>query len=374
VKDEAQPERERILCIRLSGLGDVVHALNALSVLRAARPEAFIAWAVEERFGGLLRAHPYLDELIAIPRTAWGRMLRNPLRWPALIAQRRALAARLATARWDASVDFQSSFKSSWLVRAAAAPVRIGFGGAVNRERNRRVQNRLVEVPSRGIHRIERDLALLGPLGVAPEYADAVLASEQDAGSFVRRVLADSLTGGPVVVIHPGTSAAAAFKRWPPERYAAVGDGLVRERGADVVVTCGPGEGELAGRLLGAMAERRVFVPPDGGLMGLVELLRRADLFIGSDTGPMHIASALKRPVVALFGPKDPVQTGPYGSRSVVVTADVDCRPCTRRRCRHVRCMLQIDAERVLAAALAVLDGGGQCAAERRSEGRSPNP
>ncbi|MHC4592309.1 MAG: glycosyltransferase family 9 protein, partial [Planctomycetota bacterium] len=110
-----------------------------------------------------------------------------------------------------------------------------------------------------------------------------------------------------------------------------------------------------------SMRERGAVAPCTGNLRQLAYLLSHADLFIGGDTGPMHIASALKVPVVALFGPKDPEQTGPYCSRSVVVTGKADCRPCTRRRCSHVRCMASIRADKVLHAALDVLDGGGEC-------------
>jgi len=354
----------RILCIRLSGLGDVVHALNALSLLREELPDAFIAWAVEERFADLLRGHPHVDELVTVPRKEWGRMAKNPLRWPALRRAGKAMAARVRGMSFDASVDFQSSLKSAWLVRVARAPLRIGFGGEVNRELNRLVQNRLVDVAAGGVHRCERDLALLGPLGIPARQARPALPANEEARRAVDDLLAGRLADGPVVVIHPGTSAFAAFKRWPAERYAAVAGRLAAERGADVVVTCGPDDRDLAERVLAGMRRPGTLVPPVAGLAGLIEVLRRADLFLGSDTGPMHLASALGVPVVALFGPKDPVQTGPYCSRSIVVTADVDCRPCTRRRCRNALCMQYIAVEHVLEAALKLLDGGGTCRAD----------
>lgn len=358
--------RARILCIRLSSLGDVVHSLNALSLLRRERPGAFIAWAVEERFAGLLRDHPQIDELMALPRGAWGRMLRNPLRWPALLAERRAVAARVRSMAFDVSLDFQSSFKSIFLVRAARARLRVGFGGKVNREFNRLAQNRLVEAAA-GIHRVERALALLAPLGIEGGWADAEFPPTSGAAPAVDRALEGLAGGGPLVVVHPGTSAFAAFKRWPPERYAAVADRLAAERGADIVLSSGPADRELAEDVAGRMARPVALTPPGTGLPELVELLRRTDLFIGSDTGPMHIASALKAPAVALFGPKDPEQTGPYCSRSLAVVGDAPCRPCTRRRCDDVICMTSITVEQVAAAAEAVLDGGGSCRCEERA-------
>ena len=354
----------RILCIRLSGLGDVVHSLNALSLLRAERPDAHITWIVEERFAGLLRDHPCIDELITVPRKVWARMLRNPFRWPGLSRELSRFARRLREARFDVSVDFQSSFKSAWLVRAAWAPVRIGFDRPISRELNWSVQNVRVRVPGRGVHRIERDIALLGPLGIRARVAEAVLPVAPAARRALLVALRGRLTGGPLVVMHPGTSRFAAFKRWDPARYARLADALIEARGADVIVSSGPEDRDMAEEVVRLMRRQPVEAPPTAGLDDLSALLARADLFIGSDTGPMHMAGALGVPVVSLFGPKDAVQTGPYTSRSIVVTADVACRPCTRRRCPHARCMSAIPVHRVVRAARDVLDGGGKCRAQ----------
>ncbi|MFO8008977.1 MAG: glycosyltransferase family 9 protein [Candidatus Brocadiia bacterium] len=354
----------RILCIRLSGMGDVIHALNALTLLRRERPDAHITWAVEERFAGLLRGHPHADEVVAIPRLRWAAMVRSPWRWKRLVGEMHAVWRRLREARFDVSVDFQSSLKSAWLVLAAGAPRRVGFGGPVSRELNHLFQNELVRAPTGGVHRIERDLALLAPLGVRTRYAEPVFPPPGEDGRALAATLQQRLGDGPTVLIHPGTSQFAAFKRWMPARYAQVADRLVEERGADIVVSYGPGEENLAREVVLLMRRPGCLAPPTRTLEELTSLLRRADLFIGSDTGPMHLASALGVPVVALFGPKDPVQTGPYCSRSLVVTGTVPCRPCTRRRCDDVRCMTTITTGRVLDAARRVLDGEGAVRAE----------
>ncbi len=357
----------RILCIRLSGLGDIVHAMNALTLLRRERPDAFIAWAVEERSADILREHPLLDRVIVVPRKSWSSMLRRPGRWKDLIADFADLWGDLRKLEFDASVDFQSSLKSAWIVLAAGAPLRVGFGPPVSRELNRHVQSTLVSCPAEGIHRIERDLALLAPLGIRTRFAPAELPTwrpEREAVDLFLRGLDGS---GPIVVMHPGTSAFAAFKRWMPSRYAQVADRLVAERDARVVVSHGPGEEELANAVLSSMKQPGHPAPHVGGLRGLVELLRPADLFIGSDTGPMHIASTLGVRTLALFGPKDPAQTGPYGSRSLVVTGSASCRPCTRRRCSHVRCMTSIGPETVYQAARRLLDAPKEADADERT-------
>ncbi|MCD6415812.1 MAG: hypothetical protein J7M08_03850 [Planctomycetes bacterium] len=354
----------RILCIRLSGLGDVVHTLNALTLLRRERPNAEISWIVEDRFSGLLRGHPCIDELITVPRKRWGEALKNPLRWQGLASEQKALWKRLRRRKFDASVDFQSSLKSAWLVAAAGAPLRIGFAGPISREFNHLVQNHLVRLPGKGVHRIERNLALLAPLGIATRYAPPLLPSAPpprpwQAGAQIDEALPPKLTGGPLVLIHPGTSRFAALKRWIPSRYARVGDSLVQSHGADVLVSYGPDDRALAEEIVSLMKRRGALAPPTRDLTELICLLRRADLLIAPDTGPMHLASALGVPVVALFGPKDPIQTGPYCSRSLVVTGRAPCRPCTRRRCPDPVCMSSISGGQVLRAARQTLAGEG---------------
>jgi ADP-heptose:LPS heptosyltransferase len=261
-------------------------------------------------------------------------------------------------------VDFQSSLKSTWLVRAARADTRIGFARPVNRELNYLFQSTTVNVPSGQVHRTERDLALLRPLGISPRYEPCELARPDTAVAAVDDILGQA-GAGPLVVMHPGTSEYAAFKRWPVDRYAALADALVARRDARVVFTSGPGDRHLAVQAADAMERDALVAPSDRGLPVLVEWLRRADLFVGADTGPMHIASALGTPLVTLFGPKDPVQTGPFCSHSIVVTGRADCRPCTRRTCARRECMLSIETDTVQAAALKVLDGGGHCRAEQ---------
>ncbi len=271
----------------------------------------------------------------------------------------RGLARRLSEGEFETSIDFQSSIKSAWLVWAAGAQQRVGFGWNVGRELNPLVNNTLVHTPDTECHRIERDLALLSPLGIPPRHRQPVLACNDRDEKIIDRRLEQRLSGGPLVILHPGTSDFASFKRWQPERYAEVAGGLADRHGADVLVSYGPGEEEIARAVWEAEGTAAKPAPETENLQQLIHLLSRADLFIGSDTGPLHVASALEVPCVALFGPKDPTQTGPYCSRSAVVTGEAHCRPCERRTCPAPRCMTTIKAEEVLSAASRILRGGG---------------
>jgi len=355
---------EKLLCIRLSGLGDVVHALNALSLLRKHRPTAHIAWVVEDRFSSLLMGHPHIDELIVLPRTIWSRKLAYPTGWCAVLRDAAQLARRLRKEEFAVSIDFQSSIKSAWLVAAGGAPTRVGFGWGVAREFSPLFNNTLVRLKAKDCHRIERNLALLAPLGIPTRYEEPVLVCGDHDAHVIDAALAKMHNGGPLVIIHPGTSEFAAFKRWSTEGYAQVADRLVAELGAQVLISRGPGEENIARRVLNAMTQKGALAPRTENLQQLVRLLSHADLFIGSDSGPLHLASALKVPAVALFGPKDPATTGPYCGRSIVVTGTAPCRPCRRRRCPNPVCMSTIRVHDVFTAARLLLDGGGQCRAK----------
>ncbi len=344
-----------ILCIRLSALGDVVHCMNALTLLREHRPAAHITWIVEERTAGLIENHPYIDDLVTIPRMDWGQALKDPWRWSEVWPEIAGLTSGLRRRKFDASIDFQSSLKSSWLLTAAGAPIRIGFSAPTAREFNHLFQNRLVTAPSRGIHRIERYLALLSGAGLPTEYAPAFLPCAPPHRQVAEKICSELKR--PLVVIHPGASAFAEFKRWLPERYGELALKLIREAGASVLVTFGPGEESLAHRVIAASKHEARLSPRLPHLQQLTGLLNIADLFIGGDTGPMHIASALNTPVVALFGPKDPRGTGPFGGPAEIVSARVPCSPCSRRECPDPVCMGKIGTEQVYRAACRLLNG-----------------
>jgi len=351
-------EREsggNLLCIRLSALGDVVHCMNALTLLRRNRPAAHITWIVENSAAGLLENHPYIDDLIPIPRVDWGSAIKDPWRWAEVVPEVTELAAGLRRAKFDVSIDFQSSLKSSWLVAAAGAPVRVGFAPPISRELNHLFQNRLVTVPARDCHRVQRNLALLSPFGISGEYSPAVLPCATEHKEVAENIW-DALKR-PLIVIHPGASQFAKFKRWIPECYGELACRLVRELDAAVLVSFGPGEEALARRVVVSSRHEARLVPRLSHLQQLTGLLNKADLFIGGDTGPMHLASALGTPVVALFGPKDPLGTGPFDCPSEVVTAGVPCSPCTKRECPDPLCMSAITTGQVFRAARRLLSG-----------------
>ena len=342
------PAGESILIVRLSAVGDCVHALPAVAALRAAKPGAKIVWAIDDRSAALFAGHPDVDEFLVMPRRGLkGRSLRE--RWRFALDWRR----RLRAGGFAAAVDFQGLLKSALTARLAGAPLCIGLRRAQGaRELSWLLYNCRPEVPESVRHVAERSLALLAPLGVRagaelplprlPVHPAAAARVEAELGKL-------DLAGRRLAVFNPG--AGWETKRWPANHFAVLAEMLRRDLGLEVLVTWfGPAERELAGRICAAGVAR---LAPPTDLPELLELLRRAALYIGADTGPTHIAAAAGTPTVALFGAADPVRNRPLGPRVETLTAGLHCSPCwLHRNCpRDVECMKALGPGAALAAA-----------------------
>jgi len=319
------PPDGRILLVRLSAIGDVVNVLPALALLRDALPGAHLAFLVEDRAAALVEGHPLLDEVIVFPRRRWRAWLRDPRRWAALArevaAQRRALRGR----RFDAVLDFQGNLKGAVHALATGASRRIGFARGHDREGSHLVATEVVVPPADRPHRVDKFAAIAEALGATSGERRYVLPSPPAVRARIDARLAErgiSPDGPPFVVLHPGTSERGAAKRWPIDRFGELAR-LVRDRfGVRVLVTSGPGEEPLARAVCDGASGAAELAPPTESLLELAELLRRARLFVGADTGPMHLAAASGTRCVALFGPKDPAVYGPYGPGHAVVRGE----------------------------------------------------
>ena len=361
---ETTPSRPlRILLVRLSAIGDCLHAAPVAAALRRANPDAFIGWAIQEPAATLLRDCPGVDRFHVYPRRARG------------IAARLKTFGRfrreLRSCRYDAAIDVQGLTKSGLVAWLSGARQRVGFrGGSAmgSRELNSLFLNRRFAVDPAVTHVVDRNLALAGASGLAetsepiaewrlPDYA------EPEALDFLER---HGLGAGGYAVVSPGTI--WRTKHWPPDHFAAAVRRLGRDRDLPVVVVWA-GEAErlaaekiVAGAVAGAVVGDNppVLLAPPTDLRELATLLRHAALFLGCDSGPAHLAAALEVPTVSVFGPTDPARNGPYGPRSVSVQLDrrLDCQPCWRRTCSRgdFACLERLDANRVVDACLRKLD------------------
>ena len=341
---------ERILLIRLGALGDVANVMPAVGGLRRARPEARLTWLVEQGAAGLARIDRDLDEVIVFPRRRISADLRLPWQWVSVGDRLLRVATALRRRRFDRVLDFQGNIKSGLLSAATGCRWRAGFDGAHAREQSHLCHTVLIDLADEPRSRRERAIALVRALAPEAEPATPDLWPGREAESTAEAVFA-SAGEGPRVVMHPGVSGFGEFKRWPAERYGEVARELGEARGAVTLVTRGPDDEPRAVETLIAASDGHALPAPLLDLPQLTALLRRADLFIGADTGPLHMAALVGTRCVAIFGPKDPRVYAPPGAR-VVRRDDLECSPCRRRRCDDLRCLRLITPGQVAEAAM----------------------
>jgi heptosyltransferase-1 len=299
----------RIALVKLSSLGDVIHALPVAATLRTARPQARLTWIVERREAALLAGHPALDEVIVADTRGW-RRARRPAALRAALADAAALRRRLAAARFDVAVDLQGLLKSGVLAAATRAPLRIGFAAGWGREPlSALFTNRRVMPPAAARHVVEQYLALLAPLGITERRLEFALPVTPAAETAMDEWLAAAglKPHGRLVVLNPG--AGRPDKRWPVAHFADLARRL-HDADARAVVTWGPGE-EADARAIAAASPATLAPPTD--LRALPALLRRVNVMVAADTGPLHMAAALGTPCIGLYGPTSAVRNGPYG-------------------------------------------------------------
>ncbi len=302
-----------IALIKLSSLGDVVHALPVAATLRARVPDARVTWIVESREAAVLRDHPAVDALVPIDTRRW-RGARGLADLGDVVRAVARARRGLRVAGFDVAVDLQGLIKSGLITAATRAPLRIGFAARRCKEPlGALFTNRRVQPPAAARHVVDQYLALLGPLGVTEPVREFRLPVEPVAETRAEEFLvAHGLKPGRhLVVLNPGSR--RRDKRWPEERFRALAERLTEDAAADVLVVWGPGE-ETAGRLIAPGGRARAVLGPPTNLYDLLAFLRRASVLVAADTGPLHLAAALGTPCVGLYGPTSAVRNGPYGT------------------------------------------------------------
>jgi len=355
------PSAPRILIVRVSALGDVICAMPVATALKRRFPEAHITWLVETTSADLLQHHRHVDRVCVLPRRHIRRAWWRPWTVPSAVRDilRRLRRCREA-GRFDLVLDLQGNTKSGIFTGLSRGRIRVGHDRRYRKEgSNALFTNVRVHPIPEGeptLNRVERDLGMLRAVGIPAEFEPVPLALP-DATRSRAQAFVDPLRGpGPVVVLHPGTSAFGAYKRWDPTRFAELGRRLVREREARVLVSWGPDEEGLARSVAERIGGDATLFPPPEGLLFLAAVFAEVDLVIGADSGPMHLAALMDTPTLTLFGPKDPAVFTPMGEKSSAVWMNVECSPCQLRVCDHVTCMRSMMVEDVLRPALEKLD------------------
>lgn len=291
----------RILIIRLSAIGDVVRVLPALHALRGRFPNAQIDWAVEPKSLDIVSGHPLLDQCLVFERSSerWTgfRRFLDFCRW-------------VRRMRYDIVLDFHGIIKSGLIARASGAPERYGFAAPRSREWSSLFTNRRIRLDSTRMDRVAENLALCAALDAHNETLDATIFVPEEVQEEVDAYFDAAFDGGKrILIVHAPVD--RPEKQWPLEYYAALCDLLLADGRFEVLLSWGPGQREVAESVRNRSRRKPETAPETPDLKHFAWLVQRADCFFGGDTGPMHIASAMGTPVVAVFGGTDPVKHAP---------------------------------------------------------------
>jgi lipopolysaccharide heptosyltransferase II len=343
----------KILLVRLRLVGDVVFTTPLIRALRRRFPDSHLSYAVEPGAAPVVQDNPHLDEVIVLPQARALARVRADL----------AAARRVRRQRFDIAIDLHGGPRSAWLTWASRAPTRIGYAIPGRSWMYTTVVPRAADLAPR--HSVVNQWDLLRPLGIEPgaPAIDPVEVAESPAAAAAveARLLAAGVTAAhTLVVIH--VSAGNAFRRWPAPAFEALVAGLVEhDPQRRVILTSGPSDADAARRIADAARARlgdRAHAVPGIGEFDLAELralVARASVYIGGDSGPLHIAAATDTPIVALLGPTLAERSKPWRDPrwfAEMVELELPCRPCDQRVCEpgDFRCLTWITPDRVLEA------------------------
>jgi heptosyltransferase I len=336
------PSHPRILLVKLSSFGDVLHALPTLEALREAYPTGHITWLVEAAYAPLLSGHPALNEVWIAPRLRPAEFFSgsNP-------AALRRLVQQLRTRPFDLVVDVQGLLKSAVWVALTRSPRKVGYDKT--RELSYLPLTERVPPFDPEAHAVRRYLNLAHYLGASPALPRFRLGL--DAAADISALI-PAEADRPLAVLHPG--ARWASKLWPPSSWASLAEWL-HGQGFHVAVTGSAADRELVAGLTAQCRAPLVNLAGSTSLAQLAAILRKARLAVTTDTGAMHLAAALGTPVAALFGPTAPWRTGPFGDGHQVVRLGLSCSPCFKRQCPAPRCLNELTPAMVEAACEKIL-------------------
>jgi lipopolysaccharide heptosyltransferase I len=329
---------QRVLIIKPSAIGDVVHALPVLNLIRRGWPAARVSWLVTPTCAGLIEGHPQLHDIILFDRKRFGRALHSVN----ALHELRAFNRSLKSHQFDLVIDLQGLFRSGWMSWRTHAPVRVG--GTDSRELAWLFHTHRADVDRHTQHAVDRYLDVADFLGLGRDPIEFIFPTDDHDRRAVDEMLAQSgAAGEPIAVLLPASN--WPTKQWATERFAGLVRPLRERLGLRAVLAGGPDAAAIAP----AIPDTINFAGKTT-LRQLVALLERTSLVIANDTGPMHVAAALNRPLVTVFGPTSPLRTGPYQRMDSVVRLDIACSPCFARTCWHHSCLRGLGIDPVIEA------------------------
>lgn len=336
-----------ILIVKLSAIGDVVHALPFLDVLRGNFPDARIDWLVEEQAFQVIAGHSGLDRVIVSRRNSWKTRLLHFKSYMPLVREVSEFLKELRSYEYDLVIDLQGLLKSGVLVGLSKGKRKIGMGGA--REGGGIFLNERPVPVDYEEHAIDRYLRVAEYLGCdSISWKGDIPFSDSDKKRVDDFLNADGIQKRPLVAINP--MARWESKLWEPDRFASLADRITDELSCKVIFTGSNTDRNVIKNIFKKMKASPINLAGCTSLKQLAYLFTKCAALVTTDTGPMHIGAAMGCRVVALFGPTAPWRTGPYGHSHKVIRANLECSPCFKKKCNDMLCMKEITVDRVFEA------------------------
>jgi heptosyltransferase I len=320
----------KILIVKPSSLGDVIHSLPFLNAVRICFPKSEIHWVIAKGLEGILENHPMINKLWVIDKDSW----KNIQKVKGTIQEIKVLFKKLKHEKYDLVVDLQGLLRSGVITGATGAPVRIGFREA--REGSSVFYTHKV-TGGKYIHAVDRYLKIAEFLGC--KIADISFPFPPfDSSLFF---IPDLSSLKDYIVIVPG--ARWKTKIWPAEKFGRLASLLPLKS----IIVGSKTDKAIADEIVSLSGGRAVSLAGKTNLRELIAIISKANFIVSNDSGPMHIAAALNVPVFAVFGPTDPLRTGPYGKGHTIIREDILCSPCFRKSCDEMKCMKDLSVEKV---------------------------
>ncbi len=312
-------ENKKVLIVKMSSIGDVIHTMIPIAILKREKPNYFISWVVKEHIYKILTFFPYVDEIIKLKKNEnISKLIKN-----------------LRKKDFDITIDFQGLIKSGIITFLSGAKLKIGFDKKNTRESLASLfYNQKIDVEDKK-HVIEKSISLLNPLGIKnKEIKNIDFKFPETLKRKVEKIILNNFYNKKFIILNPGGM--WHTKRWPTERFGELAKLIKENFNYEIAIIFGKNEKKY-GEEIKKIASFVKLIPLE--LDELFYFISKCEIYVGGDTGPTHMASILNKKCLALFGPTDPERNGPFNENSKIVYEKVYCSPCYKRKCKNPICM-----------------------------------